>query len=298
MAIFNKAYIDYILNESYKERKKKVIRSTAKQFNFKPDKPGSSIGTIDVEGKKYKVNINAKETEAKTGSDDSMINIGKDIYQLKGSNKGERRKAAINHEIGHQNLHNTNPDNKTVDSNNRSKQEFRRGINNSFKSKYGLDMSKDNDVRNIAHRYFGSSSTRIKRIIDSNSPDKNRELLYKNMGEDEYLKNTSDENRKNRDKALKKAKKYEDTSKSSHLTAEEFEADRYAANRTSERAVKKALANSNKLKSKSHNSSTNKEAEEDYAQRAKALKDKDLRDEKIYKKKDDKGGPSNANNNT
>lgn len=298
MAIFNKVYIDYILNESYKERKKRIIRSTAKQFNFKPDKPGSSIGTIDVEGKKYKVNINAKETEAKTGSDDSMINIGKDIYKLKGSNKGERRKAAINHEIGHQNLHNTNSDNKTVDPKNRSKQEFRRGINNSLKSKYGLDVSKDDDVQNIAHKYFGGSSTRIKRIIDSNSPDRNRELLYKNMGEDEYLKNTSDEDQKNRDKALEKAKKYEDTNKSSHLTAEEFEADRYAANRTSERAVKKALANSNKLKSKYHNGGTNKEAEEDYTQRSKALKDKDLRDEKIYKKKDDKGGSSNADNNT
>lgn len=259
MAIFNEAYIDDILNESGKERKRRVIRSTVKAFNFKPDKPGSSIGAIESEGKKYRVNIKADNTEAKTGSADSMVNIGKEIYKLKGSHKGERRKAAIQHELGHQNLHNTNVDNKTVDDKNRSQQQFRRSVDKSIKKKYDLDMSNDENVNSIAHKFFNNSSTRINRIIDSNSPSRNR------------------------DKDLEKAKKYEKTDKSSHTTAEEFEADRYAANRTSERAVKKSLANTKKNNHKDLSDEKKEESRIDFAQRKKALKDDDLRKAKTYK---------------
>lgn len=284
MAIFNEAYIDDILNESGKERKRRVVRSTVKAFNFKPDKPGSSIGAIESEGKKYRVNIKADNTEAKTGSADSMVNIGKEIYKLKGSHKGERRKAAIQHELGHQNLHNTNVDNKTVDDKNRSQQQFRRSVDKSIKKKYDLDMSNDENVNSIAHKFFNNSSTRINRIIDSNSPSRNRELIYKTgMREDDYLKNTSDDDQKNRDKDLEKAKKYEKTDKSSHTTAEEFEADRYAANRTSERAVKKSLANTKKNNHKDLSDEKKEESRIDFAQRKKALKDDDLRKAKTYK---------------
>lgn len=284
MAIFNKAYIDKILIESSKERKNKVIRSTAKSFNFKPDKPGSSIGTIESEGKKYRANIKGDITEAKSGSADSIINIGKEIYRLKGSHNGERRKAAIQHEIGHQNLHNANIDNKTVDAKNRSQQQFRRSTDRSIKDKYKLDMSKDEDVNPIAHKFFGKASTRINRIIDSNSPERNRELIYKaGMKEDEYLKNTSDEDQKRRDEDYQKAKKYDKSNISPHTMPEEFEADRYAANRTSERAVKKSLANTKKHSDKYKNDKEKEESRIDYAQRSKALKDDDLRKAKTYK---------------
>ena len=116
--------------------------------------------------------------------------------------------------------------------------------------------------------------------------DKAKEFIYKNgFDEDDYLKDSKKEDQDRRDKDFEKAKKFEKP-KNPHLRAEEFEADRYAANRTSERAVKKSLANYNKISKKDSKLSKDVKsdvAQEDFKQRSKALKDEDLRDAKPYK---------------
>ena len=115
MAIFNEAFIDnlMILNEK-KTREEYRRRAAEKHFKFEPDKPGSKDGIItDKRGKKYQLETDKyyvrpdgtkskKDTSSKTDNVNSKININSDIFKLKGSNHGERIKAAIEHEIGHQ----------------------------------------------------------------------------------------------------------------------------------------------------------------------------------------------------
>ena len=79
MAIFNEEATLIALNEK-KTREKYARRSFKKKYNFEPDKPGSSKGTItDKAGKKYRIDMNAKETHANTGSEDSSIELDKNF---------------------------------------------------------------------------------------------------------------------------------------------------------------------------------------------------------------------------
>ena len=270
MAIFNEAFTDnfMILNEK-KTREEYSRRAAEKHFKFEPDKPGSKDGTItDKRGKKYQLETDKyyvrpdgtkskKDTSSKPDNVNSKININSDIFKLKGSNHGERIKAAIEHEIGHQNLHNFHPNNKTVDPKNRTVESFRRSA-----TRAGIDASDPN------------YSTLLKRYLDKST--------------------ATDEDIKDRQKSLKAAEKYENPN-SPHTKAEEFEADRYAANQTSDRAVRNMIKNvyrnqEKRLeKSKSEDISdidkkkTKEEGDIDKASRLKALKDKEIRNGKAYK---------------
>ena len=51
MSIFNKEATLIALNEM-KTREEYARRSFKKKYNFKPDKPGSDVGTITNDGKK------------------------------------------------------------------------------------------------------------------------------------------------------------------------------------------------------------------------------------------------------
>ena len=135
------------------------------------------------------------------------------------------------------------------------------------------------------------------------SPHKVRKEIYDQYGAaKKYFKSTgSKDERKQRNADLEKAKRFEKNV--SHVNAAEFEADRYAANRTSENAIKKGIRNTYKLnrknQEKTYNQATagygdeeskkqykkqmNDNAEIDMRQRSKALKDKDMRDAKTYK---------------
>lgn len=284
MAIFNEAFIgDIIVLNEKKTHEEYAKEKFKKKYNFVPDKPGSSKGTIEVDGKKYNIDINSDTIESKTGDKNGSIGVDNRFFKLKGSNKSERRDAALYHEIGHQSLHNSNPKSETVDSKNRSQKYFRKEIKNSIKNKTGADI--DDDPYSAADSLF-RDKPRIISLINRMPKDKAKEFIYKNgFDEDDYLKDSKKEDQDRRDKDFEKAKKFEKP-KNPHLRAEEFEADRYAANRTSERAVKKSLANYNKISKKDSKLSKDVKsdvAQEDFKQRSKALKDEDLRDAKTYK---------------
>lgn len=269
MAIFNESFTDnlLVLNEK-KTREEYRKRSAKKYFNFEPDKPGSDNGTItDTKGKRYKFVTDEKyksndgkmhksSTHAKIHDSDSTIVANSDIYKLKGSHKGERIKAAIEHEIGHQNLHNYHPDNKTVDTKNRNFETFRR-------------LAADSNV-NVGN------------------PSYNKLLK-------EYLKTStaSSDDVKDRLKSIRAAEKYENK-QSDHTKAEEFEADRFAANRTSDRAVRNMIKNVYRNQDRDikagknpnqtvSSDDTKREGHIDQAQRLKALKDKEIKNGKAYK---------------
>lgn len=246
MAIFNESYTDLMILNEKKTREEYAKRSIMKKYNFEPDKPGSSTGTItDKQGKKYRVNMNADQTRAHTQRYDSHIDIGKDLYKLKGSHKGERRDAALQHEIGHQNLHNIDPDNKTTDTKNRSNKFFDTELARIAKNATGENINSNNidTMRKIAHKLTVKSRTDLHdRIDEMDDPDDVRDYIQDLYGKWQYfVKTGTDEEQDRRDKDFEKAKKFSKESKSDHATAIEFEADRFAANRTSERAVKKSI---------------------------------------------------------
>ena len=298
MPIFNESTTLTILNEK-KTREEYARRSFAKKYNFEPDTPGSSKGTITSDGKKYKVDTRPGKMNVGFGvaidtptsaiimgdeAKDSKINLDKNFFKLKGSNKNERRDAILQHEIGHQRLHNTNADNKTVDKKNRSMQVYKNVIKGAAKDS-GIDVASDR-----ALSLYGPAHSIRKDIYDQNG------------AASKYFKSTgSKDERKQRNDDLEKAKRFEKNSP--HANASEFEADRYAANRTSERAIKKGIDNTYKLNRKNYDKTyndmtlgygdedskkqykkqSNITADVDMRQRSKALKDKDLRNAKTYK---------------
>lgn len=304
MAIFNELATDLMVLNEKKTQEEYARRRFKEKYNFEPDKPGSNTGTItDKSGKKYKVDMKPGKMDAGMGkidtptsaeiygdnAKDSKINLDKNFFKIKGSHKGERRDAALQHEIGHQNLHNTHAENKTVDKKNRTMEVYKNVISGSVKDNYGADISSDKDIDQSA---YGSKSAHKYRK-ELNDQGETAKHYAKKLG--------SKEERKQRNADLEVAKHYE--KKSPHANAAEYEADRFAANRTSERAVKKGVRNAYKLARKDYDKTfdaitggygdeddrkrfkknMNNTAEVDMKQRSKALKDDAMRKAKSYK---------------
>lgn len=267
MPIFNKEATLSAINEM-KTREEYARRRFKKKYNFEPDKPGSSKGTItDKAGKKYHVDTRPDKdinTRAVTHSKDSHIDLDKNYFKIKGSHKGERRDAILQHEIGHQNLHNWNYENKTVDNKNRSEAVFKRSVDKAVKNSTGKDFNSDEDIYDIAHSMYKNSDASIHGYFDSLSPSKLREVIYKQgFGAEKYKATIgSKEDEKRRDSDYQKAKKFEKGA-ARHTNANEFEADRFAANRTSERAIKKGLSNSYRISKKNNEKAVRKEKARD-----------------------------------
>lgn len=305
MAIFNELSTDLMILNEKKTREEYARRRFKEKYNFEPDKPGSNTGTItDKAGKKYKVNMKPGKMFTITGGEidtptsaeiygdnakDSIINLDKNFFRIKGSHKGERRDAILQHEIGHQNLHNTHAENKTVDKKNRTMEVYKNVVSGSVKDNFGADISSDKDVDMSA--YGGKRAHEARK--DINDQGETAKHYAKKLG--------SKEERKQRNADLEVAKHYE--KKSPHANAAEYEADRFAANRTSERAVKKGIRNAHKLARKDYDKTfdeitggygdedyrkefkknMNNSAEVDMRQRSKALKDDAMRKAKSYK---------------
>ena len=303
MAIFNELATDLMILNEKKTREEYARRRFKEKYNFEPDKPGSNTGTItDKAGKKYKVDMKPGKMFAGMGEDihtsaeidgynakDSKINLDKNFFKTKGSHKGERRDAALQHEIGHQNLNNTHAENKTVDKKNRTMEVYKNVISGSVKDNYGADISSDKDIDHSA--YGGKSAHKYRKEL--NDQGETAKHYAKKLG--------SKEERKQRNADLEVAKHYE--KKSPHANAAEYEADRFAANRTSERAIKKGIRNAYKLARKDYDKTfdaitggygtedsrkefkkdANNTAEVDMRQRSKALKDDAMRKAKSYK---------------
>ena len=285
MAIFNELSTDLMILNEKKTREEYARRSFKKKYNYEPSKEDPNIGTItDKSGKKYKVdmrksstmNVNSldgseemevgRQLSADLNDKDSKINIDDKFFKMKGSRKGERRDAVLQHEIGHQNLHNLNPDNKTVDKKNRDPEVHKSVIRGSVKDSIGID--------------FAEGKTQ--------EDHEARKELYDTAGAKKYFeKSTKDKDEKKyRRDSLNTAKKYE-TNKN-HQNAAEFEADIYAANRTSEGALKRGLRDYSKKALKAFDDENTKKVvrasiNDDTKQRTKALKDEDMRKSKTYK---------------
>lgn len=226
--------------------------SFKKKWKFKPINSSGTVGTItDKAGKKYLVimSVGKSQTYARVNgprSELSLINLDRTFFQLKGSNRGERRDATLYHEIGHQNLHNINPRNKTVDSRNRSMEVYK-SIIQALNNNKRLDVSSDEDIRRIV------SSSRliprdIRKLAATGNPHDIRKYYYDKMKfAKEYFKTIgTSEERAARNVDLRIAMKF-GRRFVNHSNFAEYEADRFAANHISTRAVKREIREYTKI---------------------------------------------------
>ena len=283
-----------------------------KTYDFKPDKNDKSgnTGTIKMNGRRVNVDFNTKTgIWSDVTTEKPKLYISNNYFKVKGS---KARKSLIDHEDGHNRLHNINSKNTYVKRKNRHSEVYKGAVNAISKNITGSDLNNDEDVR-LLKDVDGMSNI---------SNDEYRNMLYRNTGHpdiniDKYEKKTSPN--KDRTKSYEAAKKYE--SSKQHHDAIEYEADRYSANRNGEANLKKGLGKyyrqelrdeKRKAKSKSYSEllqNAKKEgksnnqikkmgrkgleklyvkdhsmaAAEDMKVRSKALKDEDLRKSKVYK---------------
>lgn len=218
----------------------------------------SDTGTISVDGKLYKVDIDINhdyicvKTNGRniwkvreTGvdpNDNSKIILDKDFFKLK---NGRRRNTVLQHDIAHSKLHTTkapvdNEEDTPID-----------------KTKMSNEVLKYNALRKGSRVYRDyirqgkSPSEAQKQAVnvataerDNDNAKKYREIQKLNMNKDAI-----DE----REKTFKHARKLADDLNTKynngHLNGLEIEADRYAANKSNEREVKRGLRENSKHKS-------------------------------------------------
>lgn len=116
--------LDYLI-EKYnlmlekKTREEYAVDKFKKRYNFKPNKPGSKIGTITVNGKEYDIDIDHRKSvlnrdntlEPRSTSISSKSGeIALDDTFFKNIKNQKRRDAILNHEIGHVRLHSSKSD--------------------------------------------------------------------------------------------------------------------------------------------------------------------------------------------
>ena len=284
MSNFDELY-DLVLME--KETRQRYRESQfKKQHDYDP-----KTKTINVNNERYKVDMNindplmdvdagngmtdlsVRRLSAETSSDDPTIHLDKNFFRLKDN---KRREAVLQHEVGHTKMHSTNPDSNKLDDDFVSKRTILK-----LAANQGLDISDPKIVKAI-----------------TNDPDVKKYLSKEKNGPVQS----------ERKQLIKILNKY---AKGGHSDTDEFEADRYAANRTSEKHLKRGLRESYKhlssdkgikeqidginayygapIQSKDKKNvdnlkkQQNKLMSEDYISRSKALKDKEVRKSKIYK---------------
>lgn len=268
---------DFLITEM-KSREEYAKRKFKEKYHYLPDKKHPGKGTITVDGRKHKVDIGNSKTvklsgvemprSTLTSTTDGEISIGRnEFWKLKNQ---KRRDAILQHEIGHSRLHRADPENLEGTD------------------KYALTAK--------AFRTFVSSTVKDQLISAGFSPSEVKVSLSTIMNGDEMKKlqdryvsilpATKSNKAKLRDEAIDIFKKYE---KGLHASVHEFEADRYSANKTSEKDLRRGVRESYKRAGKAipknykdYKSTFNKLASEDMKQRAKALKDRDIQTK--YKK--------------
>ena len=220
-----RALYSYMTEKATREQYR--IKAFKKKYNFVPDKGDPTQGTITVDGKTYRVDMDVtnpwmhvkdhngnivmldRMMSAEIDSEDKMIHLNRAMFKTR---KAKRGRALLQHEIGHINLHNTN-------------------------SKVDNDITRS-IIEDIAETFArqatttGDNITELKNAILSDP--KLIEKLKQCDSKSEYEKVI-------RDAGYRIAKKYEGRSSSSHANALEFEADRYAANREGSSALKRGL---------------------------------------------------------
>ena len=269
-----------------------------KKYKFVPDKPGSNKGTITINGEKRHVDMGkssmvdfggqdtVRQTAADVNSKNGDILLDKNYFKLKNQ---KRRDAVIQHEVGHTKLHSVRGDSNVADP--RSFSPKNRGV--ARRNAYNDGKENLESMGKETLKMFGidPSSKSTRKMLNDNLDD----VMGKS---DKKYNERSKKNpyRKEREELLKQAGKYRNKS-SSHANEQEFEADRFAANRAGVKNLKAGVreyANKTKKMYKNMKGLSNDQKKQvvktfnkanaiDQRARSKALKDKKLRDAELYK---------------
>lgn len=257
-----------------------------KKYNFKPLSGDSDVGTIEIDGKTVKIDMKKSKTMTVSGvsqvrqtaanlSDDDTIYLAPEFFKIKNP---ERRDAVLKHELGHLQMHK-----KTLEG-----------------AKIFDKRFVDKDVIiSIILSALGVNKTDLENPIIASIVDAS--LDYEPISNLLNSKVNDDTFTTIRDGVKKVAEKYIGNNRNTHTNLAELEADRYAANRSSEKALKKGIQNYSRLiyknsaeliKSlgitdpdliKQYTKLMHINGADDILRRAKALKDPTLRNASIYK---------------
>ena len=286
-----------------------------KTYDFKPDKNDKSgnTGTIKMNGRRVNVDLDGQQTAANLVSDKPEIQLSKSYWKL----PKKYGKAVLDHEDGHNRLHNINSKNTYADKKNKTKEVYKSTIHSLYKNS-GVDLDNDESVK----RYKYRDPNLVFYTNDEVRDDAYKNTGIKNVDIDKYNRGASknkDEIKK-RNESLNAAKKHVSSSRN-HDTALEYEADRYSANRNGDKNMIKSLGKHYKTEkrdlkkqakretysnllsyAKSQGKSNNQikkmgrkgleklalrdrniSVDDDLKARGKALKDQKLKDSDIYK---------------
>ena len=238
LTVFNESgdiiYTEKMTAEQYHKRNFK------KKYNFVPDKDGSTRGTITVDGKKVRVDLNDKKcTSHHCNSmvpDSDIIQLGKEMFRAKGS---KNRDFILQHELGHMNLHSLTRLNSDM-----TEEDFydtlyaaAREVKRAYKeNRNGVaDKYSEDEVREI----LNMPDQDCAKILIAEIPHVRKKYDIIQKRKDGIIKNGKEDERI---KARNAAKKYDNTDICAHANAQEFEADRYSANRTSDKVASKAIS--------------------------------------------------------
>jgi hypothetical protein len=238
---------DLQLFEEKATREQYTLKRFKKKYNYDPQKK-----TITVDGDTYKCNLDnykgktmtlttddgrkqivVRQLMASYVNSDPEIYIDRDFFKL---NNDKRRDAVLQHEVGHTKLHNIAKDNPHLKKDaGISPEIYMQLLNTSYK----LNMEQ---LRNAGYEITPEIKKELYTMMKSYYTTK--EDYLSNLPKDKAQAKLNAEVRK---QMIKIAKKYENT-KTAHTNFQEFEADRYAANRTSTKNVKKAVSEYGKKK--------------------------------------------------
>lgn len=207
---------------------------------------------IVIRDKNGKERKQLRTTSTTKFGEDPEIFLDKGFFNIKTK---KRQDAVLYHEIGHTKLHNIDAGNQHLDQSLISPSAYMQMLNveyreicSGLKKKYGINDLSAEDKREI----FSS--------VKKSLPPK-----------DEYVQKMSESQLRSKMRAemMLVAKKYATQDKNKHMNVNEIEADRYAANKTSEASLKKGLKDYQKYTSSPKEIKRNMiaKAEEDWKER-------------------------------
>lgn len=229
------------------------ISKFKQKYQYDPKKK-----TIIIDGEKYRCdldNLSSKKAKIEplnpnsetidrticitTTGDESTVILTKDFFNLKNPKRSE---AVLQHEVGHSKLHSRNPKNPHLNKEVFSKEVYDDAINELFDEGYRefCKTMKEYCIENkIDPKYYHKmvDSKIVKAFIMKKIQKVYPMSKFEAKKMDKHaIKSTV------RSDMRKAFKEYEKKELCDHANVDEFEADRYAANKTSTKDIKKGVA--------------------------------------------------------
>ena len=251
-----------------KTREEYAIRKFKKKYDYDPKTktikgPDGERIEVDIDTKNPKMKItnaygNKVDADRMTSSDKlsvtPKISLDSRFFKLKNQ---KRRDAILHHEIGHTKLHSPNtskPELKTRSVGNDIADEVIDDLGKIYKKR---GLANDDDIDKMKQR--GSLKIRKDQIIKKYEKDMDENKKSSKLRKSSYEKFKKDDEdykyykprKSNTDEQNKKENRRKpDNMTDPHTSAKEFEADRYAANKTSKSELKKAIREGYKMNKK------------------------------------------------